>query len=423
MSWSPPGGIAAVHLGEIGFMSGRGKLRVFGFGWVIVVAVLVALVENGGAIAPFTFAAGMLALAAGWSLLVGMFGDAPIVEPLDSTRGIGADAQLVSETGSALLRCGQVFGSQFDATRSELQRVQQLFAEAIAKLIGSFQAMSEQSRRQQALGQESARVDGSADFVRFARQTAEALHLFVDSVVDNAKTAAEVVELNERLSSQVRDIFSVLCEIEGVSKQTNLLALNAASEAARAGEAGRGFAVVADEVRDLSGRATHFSQQIRAQVGCLQESIGDAEAAIKRMVAQDMTFALNAKADLENAMNKAAEINLDADRIVTELQHIAEAMEQSVGQAVTALQFQDMVTQLIDHVAWRLDQLHDVASDIEGASAVLENAAATGFAPEQADRLRAHLSAVCARLAELGEHAGSGPVRQDRFSSGEIELF
>lgn len=155
----------------------------------------------------------------------------------------------------------------------------------------------------------------------------------------------------------------------------------------------------------------------------MQKSIGDAEAAIKRMAAQDMTFALNAKADVESAMNKAAEINLDTGRSAAELQRIAEAMEQRVGQAVTALQFQDMVTQLIDHVAWRLNQLHAVARDIAGASSLLERAAATGFAPEQADRLRAHLRAACTRFAELDEHAGSSPVRQDRFRSGEIELF
>lgn len=107
MSWSPPGGIAAVHSGGMGFMSERGKLRVFGLGWVIVVAALVALVENGGAIAPLTFAAGMLALAVGWSLLAGMFGDAPCAEPLDRTRGVGADAPISasrSAVGSAACR-------------------------------------------------------------------------------------------------------------------------------------------------------------------------------------------------------------------------------------------------------------------------------------------------------------------------------
>ena len=409
-------------------MSGLVRLRVLGIGWTILVGVLVAVVAEGRAIAPFLFAVGVLAIAVGWSFLAGMAGNAPVSKPRVHTQTNGVDVQLLSETGGELLRCSQEFCNQFDATRSELQRVQQLFTEAIAKLIDSFHSMTEQARRQQELGLrvvglDSGSATGAADFTRFTRQTSDTLRLFVDSVVANSKTAMEVVELNERISTQVREILGMLGEIEGISKQTNLLALNAAIEAARAGEAGRGFAVVADEVRDLSGRTAHFSQQIRSRVGSMQKSIGDAEVAINRMASQDMTFALNSKADVENAMNKAAEINLDTAKTVAELQHIAETMEQSVGQAVTSLQFQDMVTQLIDHVSMRLDQLHEVMRDVEGASSAFANTATTGFTPEQADRLRAHLGAARTHLAQLEEHTGSSPVRQDSFSSGEIELF
>ena len=338
------------------------------------------------------------------------------------------DGQLLAETGGTLLKCSQEFGGQFDATRGELIRVQQLLTEAIAKLVASFHAMTDQSKRQQELGlqvmsQNSGEGGAGADFASFTRQTSETLRIFVDSVVENSKLAMELVEMTDRISTQVRDILGMLGEIEGISKQTNLLALNAAIEAARAGEAGRGFAVVADEVRDLSGRTAHFSQQIRGRVGSMQKSIGDAEVAINKLAAQDMTFALKSKQDVENAMHHVDDMNTSTGHTVRELQQIAEAMERNVGQAVTSLQFQDMVTQLIGHVSKRLDELHGIMREIEGASSVVESGAVSGFAPQQADRLRAHLGLARSRLDQLHDNTKNNPVRQESFSSGEVELF
>lgn len=257
-------------------MSGLLKLRAFGFGWTILVATLLAAIEptlpGGGG--PYLFAAGLFSVAVGWSFLVSRFVHLSVHSPRGDFRFPSADTQLLSETGSTLVHCSQVFCSQFEVTRADLSRVQQLFSEAIAKLIESFQAMSDQSRR-----------------------------------------------------------------------------------------------------------------------------------------------------DVESAMSHAAEGGAGTGRTVAELQHIAEAMEQSVGQAVMSLQFQDMVTQLIDHVSMRLDQLHGALGSIEAASALVQSIGASGFAPQQADRLRAHLDAVRAQLARLGDHASNNPVRQESFSSGEVELF
>lgn len=401
------------------------KLRAFGFGWTILVATLLVAVEpalpmGGGR---YLLAGGLFAVAAGWSFLVSRFVHLSVPQSPGGGRFSSVDAQLLSETGATLVHCSQVFGSQFEVTRAELSRAQQLFAEAVAKLIESFHAISDQSRRQQALGLSLIQQGTGDDFGSFAGQPSNALRIFGESVVDNSKTAMELVEMTDRISDQVRDILDMLGEIEGISKQTNSLALDAAIEAARAGEAGRGFAVVADEVRDLSARTAHFSQQIRGRVGGMQESIDDAEVAIAKMAAQDTTFALNSKRDVERAMSRVAEASIDTDQTVAELQRIAEAMEQSVGQAVMSLQFQDMVTQLIDHVSMRLDQLHGVMRDIEGASALVESGGVSGFGPQQADRLRAYLDAVRAQLVRLGDHADNNPVRQESFSSGEVDLF
>jgi methyl-accepting chemotaxis protein len=413
-----------MYSGGVGFMSGQAKYYVLGVGWTGLVGA--GLLWMDPALQTGIFFAGMCALAVGWLILLNLAGDSSPDNSAADAAVASADAQLLTETGGTLLKCGQEFGGQFDSMRDELFRVQQLLTEAIAKLVVSFHAMSDQSKHQQELGlqiiSQNAGDGSGTSFAGFANQTSDTLRTFVDSVVDNSKLAMELVEMTDRISTQVRDILGMLGEIEGISKQTNLLALNAAIEAARAGEAGRGFAVVADEVRDLSGRTAHFSQQIRGRVGSMQKSIDDAGKAINKLAAQDMTFALKSKQDVEDAMNHVEEMNTSTGQTVNKLQHIAESMEQNVGQAVMSLQFQDMVTQLIGHVSKRLDEMHGIMREIEGVSSVVEKNAA-GFAPGQADRLRAHLDSVRSLLEQIHGNTNNNPVRQANFSSGEIDLF
>jgi methyl-accepting chemotaxis protein len=94
---------------------------------------------------------------------------------------------------------------------------------------------------------------------------------------ENIKSIAHLSEVMgrssdeiEKLSSETKNIVSILDVIKGVSSQTNLLALNAAIEAARAGEAGRGFAVVADEVRGLAQRTQDATLEIQTMVENLE---------------------------------------------------------------------------------------------------------------------------------------------------------
>ena len=333
---------------------------------------------------------------------------------------LGEFAQLVEELGAQAT-------AQFAAIREETGRVQTMLADAIARLSQAFTGMHAHTESQRRLALSVTGSEGNGDskqrFDSFIANTSDVMQRVVDSVVTNSKLGMELVELTEGIAQRTRDVQGILSEIGAIAKQTNLLALNAAIEAARAGEAGRGFAVVADEVRDLSGRTTQFSQQISGLMQGMQDGVRQTEQTIERLASQDMTFALESKQQVEGILH-----HLDADNqarveAIGQLGSGADAMAGQVSQAVMALQFQDMVSQLIDHMLRRLEALDGVLRDTAALGDALRADAASGNAGAALDDLRARTRGIAARLKSLTSITINSPVSQQAVTQGDIELF
>ncbi len=337
---------------------------------------------------------------------------------------------------------------QFQNSRSELSQVQSILADAINKLIPSFTSMIEQARSQQnlALGiaqnnmhvklNEAGMPEKTAVSIEdFVRETSETLSSFVESTINTSKVAMGLVDRMDEIIRQVNDIVSILSEIEAIAQQTNLLALNASIEAARAGEAGRGFAVVADEVRNLSGRTSHFSQQIRDHMERVHYSVQLAEESINAMASQDMNFALHSKQNVQEMMSEIQRMNMQMSGAADELAHIATLVELNANQAITSLQFQDMATQLIDHTKKRFGEIEQVLAVLENVhfdTNSIEQPVIGGDLESELerveqcyfviDKMKNTLDNASTTIKRLQEEIHN-PVKQQAVSSGEVELF
>ncbi len=294
---------------------------------------------------------------------------------------------------------------------TEMARVGDLLHEATGKLLSSFSNINAhiQAQRDHAIAildaMQGKGDQGGINFNAFVAETSQTLESFVDNIVGTSKTAVGLVETMDTINTQVSSVLNILGEIESISKQTNLLALNAAIEAARAGEAGRGFAVVADEVRALSQRTNQFSSEIRSHMDGVHDSLRHAQSDIQAVASMDMNFALQSKQRVQDTMVKLEKVNQGTGSIAMAIDGHAEQVAHEVNNAVTALQFQDVTSQILEQVRVRVEQLRDLMMDLPVPSGTATGAASASTA--------------------VGNVAGSrdATVAQKNMQSGDIELF
>ena len=297
---------------------------------------------------------------------------------------------------------------------NELSKVDSLLHNAISEISQSFMNLSQNIETQHQLS--SSLIDrysgnstssGEINFQTFVDTTQNTLGFFVESTIETSRISMQLVERMELITQKIGLILKSSSDMDSIAKQTNLLALNAAIEAARAGEAGRGFAVVADEVRALSNRSTEFSDVINTHISGVYEDLKKAEDAVAHLAAKDMTFALSSKKQVENMLEHLHSINGHTLMVVTELGELSQSVGGTVNQALTAMQFQDMCSQLIELVRKYCNKL------------VVYSAAVSALSASDP----AHqLPALRAANEEL-KQPPHNPVAQSDLAAGGIDLF
>lgn len=311
-----------------------------------------------------------------------------------------------------------------------LEQARELVRDGAATLSHSFHGLNQQTQKQQQLVRlllenlTSATTESGTkrlNVQEFTRETTTILQDFVNLIINVSQQSVGTVYKIDEMVGQIDTIFALLTDVETIARQTNLLALNASIEAARAGEAGRGFAVVADEVRRLSQRSRQFSIQIGEQVEKTKATVAEARQLVDGVASRDTSVAIEAKGRVDAMMAELGEVNTHISQRLSEVSTITSQINEDVGLAVRALQFEDIVGQLLGYNHNHLARLEALLTTLRDNAAEEASCASEASAPEGEWllRLRDHI----ARLREEWQATEHKPVHQESMSAGEVELF
>ena len=323
---------------------------------------------------------------------------------------------------------------QFTALENEMREAQEIIRASVSKLSGSLTGLESQSSDQRQIlrsliDQMLQMTDANSheqeqvSLQRFFDETNSLIAEFVSRMSQLQSTSQSIAQSFEQMQNQVSQITGALNDIAGITKQTDLLALNAAIEAARAGEAGRGFAVVADEVRNLAARTGEFNVQIRTALTDILVSLQEVGSRIGDATNIDMSIAEKSRETLHDLGSELLELTGKAREHSSHITAVTEQMHQLTQEGVMAMQFEDIVTQMIDRISKRATH---VGEYMHGFLA-LQNDSETNGLQRFHNRSRKLVDllvsaqvkndAITARsTSHTGVQSGSG-------GNGDIELF
>lgn len=190
----------------------------------------------------------------------------------------------------------------------------------------------------------------SGQLQQLAHESEAALQAFeAQQVALDQRQATKNAQVEQALR-EVSKLTPLVGLITDIAKQTQLLSFNAAIEAARAGQAGSGFKIVATEVRALAQQTSAAAKDIEAGITQVQQAVrlhshSDADA-LQDMLASMRTV----RALLAQNVAHSGALGPYLQQLSQQMDAGTVAMRSHVGEALSQMQYQDVLRQLLEQV-------------------------------------------------------------------------
>lgn len=195
-----------------------------------------------------------------------------------------------------------------------------------------------------------------------------ALHDIVESLDKLLQRENAMVQEVQNLSAYSNDLETKAGVVRSVADQINVLALNAAIEAARAGEHGRGFAVVADEVRKLANSSATMGEEISTKIGEITNAMSNTLAMVENSAELDDQMVGNAESAIDTVLDRIQGSMQTISHDAEALRNNSMEISQEISGVLVDLQFQDRMSQVLEHVVSSMDRIGNMLRDIQSDS-------------------------------------------------------
>ncbi len=376
---------------------------------------------------------------AGSRVAITMHGQACLSAPADDAQA--GNAQLDDGTGARALdllgnwlNLSELERRAFAALTEELSVSSELVEQSTIDLSNRFQqlvgiAQDQMGRVDQVIEAASSLVvDDQPVALDVALQSIEGtLQKAIETVLFVSKHAMRMVYMLEDVTRDVRGAERCSQQIETINRQARYLALNAAIEAARSGGSGGAFGVIANEMKQLAQATESTAVQVRDRIEAVRKGVQHAHDALGEIATVDMTDNIMAKERIDALLTGLLAQHTTFNAVLSQTAASSAQMAGTVGQLVTAMQFQDRTKQ---HIAQVIDTISVLEAGAQAAQRATHAAFPAQFQPGMIDQERLSriievqkLGAMKARILQrlLGEPGAAGPADAD--SGGDVELF
>jgi len=252
---------------------------------------------------------------------------------------------------------------------ARLHQAGTLMAEAVGEFGGALQELDVLARDQyeaarELLGVLEVRLEGEVgaqSVEAFTTSILATLDQFVQAMLEISQSSFQLVEEMDGIRHRSAAMVEALTALAEVAARTQMLALNASIEAAHARQYGAGFAVVAGEVQKLADRSGRISDEISTQVRETEAALNRTSAQVEIIASKDLNEIIRSKQLAEGMVKAISQSELRAQQLVTRMEEVARQVTVQVSRSIRALQFEDMVRQILQSITSANDQLTQFA--------------------------------------------------------------
>jgi methyl-accepting chemotaxis protein len=268
---------------------------------------------------------------------------------VDGARSPGRLEQEVDACTAAM----PILTNQLGGVRTQIE-------EAVLEVCASFQGIARRAsasveQARQALGDKGA--SGCGGFEQTLQATQATFDRLFASMSEACARSVRTAERIGRVTAAVEQIEGIIAQVEDVAHSTRLLTVNAKIQAVHAGEQGRGFVVIAEAISELSGKSDAVVSSVRSSLDHVAQEVSGVAYDLTTRAQLDEAAASSCNGEIQEAVALIRRMSAQTRQGLEQATQAGGELAQDIHRAVTAMQFQDRISQRLEHIVGSIEQM------------------------------------------------------------------